>query len=122
MDQLFSLKSAGFILDLTPSEVLVLCRKSEVSIYHVGDSKRITESGLRSLISQSSADSFEIPQFLSLTRSAKLLDISTKTLRRLIDSNKLDVYRVGSRIRLKMSDLSLLIIKRKSIDDYDFRL
>jgi len=110
------------MLDLTPSEVLALCRKSEVSIYHVGDSKRITESGLRSLISQSSADSFEIPQLLSLSRSAKLLDISTKTLGRLINSHKIDVYHVGSRIRLKMSDLSLLVIKRKSIDDYDFRL
>jgi len=49
---------------------------------------------------------------LSISRAAEILDISTKTLRRLILTKDIQTYEVGSRIRLKQTDLEVLVSDR----------
>lgn len=56
-------------------------------------------------------------QMYSLKSAATLLDVSVKTVRRLIHQFNIPTYRVGSRIRLKKSDLDKIIIKNLSIMD-----
>ncbi|NQT61907.1 MAG: helix-turn-helix domain-containing protein [Candidatus Marinimicrobia bacterium] len=118
MEQMYSLKSAALLLDIPVRELMSLCRRSGVSLYTVGDSTKIKAIGLKSLVILSASGSAEISQLLCLTRAANLLDISTKTLRRLLLSDNIPTYRVGSNIRLKVSDLALLIKPQKSLYDY----
>ncbi len=56
-------------------------------------------------------------QMYSLQTAARLLDVSVKTVRRLIHQFNIPTYKVGSRIRIKKSDLDKLIIKNLSIMD-----
>ena len=55
---------------------------------------------------------------LSLNRSAEILDISTRTLRRLILQKNLPTTRVGSHIRIKQTDISMLIEEQMTFNDY----
>ncbi len=56
-------------------------------------------------------------QMYSLKSAATLLDVSVKTVRRLIHQFSIPTYVVGSRIRIKKSDLDKIIIKNLSIMD-----
>ena len=56
-------------------------------------------------------------QMYSLKTAAQLLDVSVKTVRRLIHQFNIPTYIVGSRIRIKKSDLDKTIIKNLSIMD-----
>ncbi|MBT3631616.1 MAG: helix-turn-helix domain-containing protein [Candidatus Marinimicrobia bacterium] len=56
-------------------------------------------------------------QMYSLKTAATLLDVSVKTVRRLIHQCNIPTYTVGSRIRIKKSDLDNIIIKNLSIMD-----
>ncbi len=57
-------------------------------------------------------------QMYSLKSVAKLLDVSVKTVRRLIHHNNIITYTVSARIRVKESDLIQLITIEKPMDDY----
>lgn len=56
-------------------------------------------------------------QFYSLTNASKKLDVSIKTIRRLIKIHDLELYRVGNRLRIRESDLKLLAVKTFSLED-----
>ncbi len=56
-------------------------------------------------------------QMYSLKSAAALLDVSVKTIRRLIHRFNIPTYTVGTRIRVKKSDLDKTIIKNLSIMD-----
>ena len=56
-------------------------------------------------------------QMYSLKSAAELLDVSVKTLRRLIHSSEVKIYRVGSNIRIKESDLKNLVNEVPIIDE-----
>jgi len=56
-------------------------------------------------------------QMYSLKSAASLLEVSVKTVRRLIHRHNIPTYTVGRRIRLKKSDLEQIIIKNLSITD-----
>lgn len=112
---MYSIKSAADLLEVSPREIRNLGRKAGISFYRVGDSTRISETGLASIVHLVSEGA---PPVLSLNTCADLLDISTRTLRRLILQNSLPTYRVGSHIRIKQTDLSILIVQQMTIDDY----
>ena len=56
-------------------------------------------------------------QMYSLKSAACLLEVSVKTVRRLLHRHNIPTYTVGTRIRIKKSDLDKLIIKNLSIMD-----
>jgi excisionase family DNA binding protein len=58
-----------------------------------------------------------VEQFYSLSSAAKKLDISIKTIRRLIQEHSIDMFRVGSRLRIKESDLKRLAVKSFNFED-----
>jgi len=58
----------------------------------------------------------------SLKSAAEILDVSVKTLRRLIHSNNIPVCTVGSRIRIKKTSLLMLIVDQRSLDDYGIKV
>ncbi|MBT4420886.1 MAG: excisionase family DNA-binding protein [Candidatus Marinimicrobia bacterium] len=115
MEQMYSIKSAAKLLDVSAQEIRSLGRQAGISFYKVGDSTRISETGLRSIVHLTTEGT---PQMLSLNRSAEILDISTRTLRRLILQKNLPTFRVGSHIRIKQTDLSILIDEQMTFDDY----
>ena len=115
MEQMYSIKTAAKLLDVSPAEIRTLGRNAGISFYRVGNSTRISETGLRSIVHLTSEG---MPQMLSLNSSAELLDISTRTLRRLILQKNLPTTRVGSHIRIKQTDLSILIDEQMTFDDY----
>ena len=53
-------------------------------------------------------------RFYSLKHSAEMLDISVRTLRRIIESGRLEVYKVGTRLRLSESQIKSMIKPQKS--------
>ena len=57
-------------------------------------------------------------QMYSLQTAAKLLDVSVKTLRRLVHKHEIKTYRIGNRIRISQADLERLTQPVKSINDY----
>ena len=115
MEQMYSIKSAAKLLEVDPKEVMILGRKAGISFYRVGDSTRISETGMDSILHLVSEG---VPQMLSLNRSAGILDISTRTLRRLILQKHLPTYQVGSHIKIQQTDLSMLIEEQMTFDDY----
>ena len=50
----------------------------------------------------------------SLKTSAEMLDISIRTLRRIIDRDGIEVYQVGDRLRLSESQVKSMIKPQKS--------
>lgn len=56
-------------------------------------------------------------QMYSLRSVAEILDVSVKTVRRLVHENNIQIYRVGTRIRISQVDLEELIQPIKSIDE-----
>jgi len=109
VEQMYSIKRAANLLEVEPKEIMILGRKAGISFYRVGDSTRISEPGLRSIAHLVTEGT---PQMLSISRAAEILDISTKTLRRLILTKDIQTYEVGSRIRLKQTDLEVLVSDR----------
>ena len=53
-------------------------------------------------------------RFYSLKHSAEMLDVSVRTLRRIIESGRLEVYKVGTRLRLSESQIKSMIKTQKS--------
>jgi excisionase family DNA binding protein len=118
MEQMYSLKSAATLLDVSVGEIRSLGQKAGISFYVVGDSSRISESGLSTLVNYASRSDTHVEQLLSLTSAAELLDISTKTLRKLIRDKQIPTFRVGSNLRITQRDLSILIEPQLTLDDY----
>ncbi|MBU1066002.1 helix-turn-helix domain-containing protein [bacterium] len=56
-------------------------------------------------------------QMYSLQTAAKLLDISVKTVRRLVHKHGIKTYRVGTGIRISQADLEKLVQPVKSINE-----
>ena len=54
----------------------------------------------------------------SLKSAAQLLEVSVRTVRRLLHQHQIRVYRVGDNIRLKESDLQRLLVEEKTLEDY----
>ena len=118
MEQMYSLKTAATLLDLSPGEIRSLGQKAGISFFVVGDSSRISESGLSQLVNYATGYENQVEQLFSLNSAAEMLDISTKTLRRLLRENQVPTYRVGSNLRIKQRDLSMLVEKQLTLDDY----
>jgi len=118
MEQMYSLKSAATLLDVSVGEIRSLGQKAGISFYVVGDSSRISESGLSSLVNYATGFESQVEQMFSLSSAAEMLDISTKTLRRLLREKQIATYRVGSNLRITQRDLSILIKPQLTLDDY----
>ena len=118
MEQMYSLKTAANLLDLSPGEIRSLGQKAGISFFVVGDSSRISESGLSQLVNYATGYENQVDQLFSLNSAAEMLDISTKTLRKLIRDKDITTYRVGSNLRIKQSDLSILVERQLTLDDY----
>lgn len=58
-------------------------------------------------------------QLYSYKRAAKLLDISERTLRRLLKENNLSVAYVGRSVRILESSVKKLIVTVKPLEDYN---
>ena len=54
-----------------------------------------------------------VENFYSLKSAASILDISTKTLRRIIESEEIEVYKVGRRLRLSETQLISMAKRQK---------
>jgi len=50
----------------------------------------------------------------SLITAAEMLDISVRTLRRIIENEEIEVYQVGTRLRLSESQVKSMIKPQKS--------
>ena len=118
MEQKYSLKTAADLLDLSPGEIRSLGQKAGISFYVIGDSQRISESGLSALVNYATGYENQVEQLFSLNSAAEMLDVSTKTLRKLIRDKDITTYRVGSNLRIKQSDLSILVERQLTLDDY----
>ena len=57
-------------------------------------------------------------QMYSLKSAAQLLEVSVRTVRRLLHQHQIRVYRVGGNIRLKESDLRQLLVEEMTLEDY----
>ena len=118
MEQMYSLKSAATLLDLSEGEIRSLGQKAGISFYVVGDSTRVSESGLSALVNYATRSEHQVEQMFSLDSAAELLDVSTKTLRRLLREKNIPTYRVGKNLRITQRDLSMLVERQKSMADY----
>ena len=54
-------------------------------------------------------------RFYSLKSAAKMLDISIRTMRRIVENERIEVYKVGRRIRLSESQLKSMIKLQKPV-------
>ena len=118
MEQMYSLKTAAQLLDLSTGEVRSLGQKAGISFYVIGDSTRVSETGLSTLVNYATRSEHQVEQMFSLDSAAELLDVSTKTLRRLIREKDIPTYRVGKNLRITQRDLSMLVERQKSMADY----
>jgi excisionase family DNA binding protein len=62
----------------------------------------------------SSQQSLRLPRFLSVEAVATQLEVSTKTVRRWIDSGELPVHRFGRQLRVSEADLGAFIARSRS--------
>jgi len=115
---MYSLKTAAQLLDLSTGEVRSLGQKAGISFYVIGDSTRVSETGLSTLVNYATRSEHHVEQMFSLDSAAELLDVSTKTLRRLIREKDIPTYRVGKNLRITQRDLSMLVERQKSMADY----
>ena len=58
-----------------------------------------------------------LESFYSLKTSADILDISIRTLRRIIKNEEIDVYQVGNRIRLSETQIKSIAKRQEPIKD-----
>ena len=56
-------------------------------------------------------------RFYSLKSAAEMLDISIRTMRRIVKNERIEVYKVGRRIRLSESQLKSMIKLQKPVKD-----
>ena len=56
-------------------------------------------------------------RFYSLKSAAEILDISIRTMRRIVKIERIEVYKVGRRIRLSESQLKSMIKLQKPVKD-----
>lgn len=54
-----------------------------------------------------------LPRLVSIKEVATQLNVSTKTVRRLIASGELHVHRLGRQIRIAEDDLTVFLAKRR---------
>ncbi len=118
MEQMYSLKTAAQLLDLSTGEVRSLGQKAGISFFVVGDSTRVSESGLSKIVNYATRSEHHVEQMFSLNTAAEMLDISSKTLRKLIREKSIPTYRVGSNLRITQRDLSMLVEPQLTLDDY----
>lgn len=52
-------------------------------------------------------------RFFSLKTTAEMLDVSVRTLRRIIETENIEVYQVGRRLRLSESQIESMIKRQK---------
>lgn len=52
-----------------------------------------------------------VENFYSLKKTAKMLDVSIRTLRRIIENENIEVYQVGNRLRLSEVQIKSMIKK-----------
>lgn len=58
-----------------------------------------------------------VEQLISISRAAKLLDVSERTIKRYIREAEIGVYVVGKRQRIAEVDLQKLVVKVDSLDN-----
>ncbi|MBT4361243.1 MAG: helix-turn-helix domain-containing protein [Candidatus Marinimicrobia bacterium] len=58
-------------------------------------------------------------QMYSLPTVAKMWDMSVRTLRRLLMEANIDLHKIGSRMKVKESDLLKLIVSSEEFDEMD---
>lgn len=59
-------------------------------------------------------------QLYSLKSAAKKLDVSKRTIQRLIKQRPdIEKYKVGSSVRIKESDLKKLVVKQVNLDNIE---
>lgn len=56
-----------------------------------------------------------VPVFFSVRQLADRLSLSTKTIRRLIDSGELPVHRIGGQLRIAENDAARFVAKRRQV-------
>ena len=56
-------------------------------------------------------------RFYSLKSAAEILDISIRTMRRIVKNERIEIYKVGRRIRLSESQLKSMIKLQKPVKD-----
>lgn len=61
-------------------------------------------------------------QLYSYNTASQLLDISVRTLKRLIEDKNLHVVYVGKRVRIQHSVLNQLVVAIKPLQDYNLKL
>jgi len=54
-------------------------------------------------------------RFYSLKSAAEMLDISIRTIRRIVENERIEVYKVGRRIRLSESQIKSMIKLQKPV-------
>jgi len=58
-------------------------------------------------------------QMYSLPTVAKMWDMSVRTLRRLLKNADIEIHKIGSRMKVKESDLLQLIASSEEFDEMD---
>lgn len=58
-----------------------------------------------------------VEQLISISRAAKLLDVSERTIKRYIREAEIGIYVVGKRQRIAEVDLQKLVVKVDSLDN-----
>ena len=61
-------------------------------------------------------------QLYSYNNAAKVLDISVRTLKRLLEENRLPVAYVGKRVRIQASVLDKLVVTVKPFETYNIAI
>ena len=56
-------------------------------------------------------------RFYSLKSASEILDILIRTMRRIVENERIEVYKVGRRIRLSESQLKSMIKLQKPVKD-----
>ena len=59
----------------------------------------------------------DVPQLYDVDAVARRLNVSAKTIRRMIDNGELPVHRIGKLLRISATDLAEYISKRRLIAD-----
>lgn len=56
-----------------------------------------------------------LPNLISVREFAERLSISSKTVRRLIDSGQLPIHRIGGQIRIAETDAARFVARRRQV-------
>lgn len=59
-----------------------------------------------------------LPSLISVREFAERLSISSKTVRRLIDSGQIPIHRIGGQIRIAETDAARFVAKRRQVSGH----